>query len=159
MYLIATGESPFRDRQFDRDLVDIMGGLRPSMPDSQYKKLPSGVVMLILIGVQMRGHFGVIFASLLEKRETIILMTTRGMPFIIVLDEKCTSARYSLFHTEILTSKYLLCSPQYDLTMNVSNVMSNKNFFQSTNHTQANMESCASFAQLSIASETRAWLR
>src|SRR6185312_12205649 len=28
MYLIATGEPPFRDRQFDRDLVcDIMGGL------------------------------------------------------------------------------------------------------------------------------------
>src|SRR6185312_13619419 len=43
MYLIATGESPFRDRQFDRDLVcNIMGGLRPSMPDSapeEYKKL------------------------------------------------------------------------------------------------------------------------
>src|SRR5437763_7793326 len=35
MYLIATGEPPFRDRQFDRGLVcDIMGGLRPSMPDS-----------------------------------------------------------------------------------------------------------------------------
>ena len=43
MYLIATGEPPFRDRQFDRDLVcDIMGGLRPPMPDSapeEYKKL------------------------------------------------------------------------------------------------------------------------
>ena len=43
MYLIATGEPPFRDRQFDRDLVcDIMGGLRPLMPDSapeEYKKL------------------------------------------------------------------------------------------------------------------------
>ena len=43
MYLIATGEPPFRDRQFDKDLVrDIMGGLRPSMPDSapeEYKKL------------------------------------------------------------------------------------------------------------------------
>ena len=43
MYLIATGETPFRDRQFDRDLVcNIMGGLRPSMPDSapeEYKKL------------------------------------------------------------------------------------------------------------------------
>ena len=43
MYLIATGEPPFRDREFDRDLVcDIMGGLRPSMPDSapeEYKKL------------------------------------------------------------------------------------------------------------------------
>ena len=43
MYLIATGEPPFRDRQFDRGLVcDIMGGLRPSMPDSapeEYKKL------------------------------------------------------------------------------------------------------------------------
>ena len=35
MHLMATGEPPFRDRQFDRDLVcDIMGGLRPSMPDS-----------------------------------------------------------------------------------------------------------------------------
>src|SRR6185312_13013036 len=35
MYLIATGEPPFRDRQFDRDLVcNIMNGLRPSMPDS-----------------------------------------------------------------------------------------------------------------------------
>src|SRR5437870_1193667 len=43
MYLIATGEPPFRDRQFDRNLLyDIMGGLRPSMPDSapeEYKKL------------------------------------------------------------------------------------------------------------------------
>ena len=43
MYLIATGEPSFRDRQFDRDLVcDIMGGLRPSMPDSapeEYKEL------------------------------------------------------------------------------------------------------------------------
>ena len=35
MYLIATGEPPFRDRQFDRGLVcDILGGLRPLMPDS-----------------------------------------------------------------------------------------------------------------------------
>ena len=43
MYLIATGEPPFRDRQFDRGLVyDILGGLRPPMPDSapeEYKKL------------------------------------------------------------------------------------------------------------------------
>src|SRR5690242_5558429 len=43
MYLIATGEPPFRDRQFDRSLAcDIMGGLRPSMPDSapeEYKEL------------------------------------------------------------------------------------------------------------------------
>src|SRR5436190_2737592 len=43
MYLIATGEPPFRDRQFDRSLVqDIMGGLRPVMPDSapeEYKKI------------------------------------------------------------------------------------------------------------------------
>ena len=43
MYLMATGEPPFRDRQFDRYLVcDIMGGLRPMMPDSapeEYKKL------------------------------------------------------------------------------------------------------------------------
>src|SRR6185312_11127444 len=43
MYLIATGEPPFRDREFDRDLVcDIMDGLRPTMSDSvpeEYKKL------------------------------------------------------------------------------------------------------------------------
>ena len=43
MYLIATGDPPFRDREFDRNLVcDIMGGLRPPMPDSapeEYKKL------------------------------------------------------------------------------------------------------------------------
>ena len=43
MYLMATGEPPFRDRQFDRDLAcDIIGGLRPTMPDSapeEYKKL------------------------------------------------------------------------------------------------------------------------
>ena len=43
MYLIATGEQPFKDRQFNEDLArDIMGGLRPSMPDSApegYKKL------------------------------------------------------------------------------------------------------------------------
>ena len=42
-YLVATGESPFRNREFDRDLIcDIMGGLRPSIPDSApegYKKL------------------------------------------------------------------------------------------------------------------------
>ena len=41
--MIATGEPPFRDRQFDRGLIcDIMGGLRPLMPDSapeEYKKL------------------------------------------------------------------------------------------------------------------------
>src|SRR6185312_436390 len=43
IYLIATGEPPFRDMQFDRGLVcDILGGLRPPMPDSapeEYKKL------------------------------------------------------------------------------------------------------------------------
>src|SRR6185503_14933834 len=43
MRLIATGEPPFRDREFDRNLIcDIMGGLRPLMPDStpeEYKKL------------------------------------------------------------------------------------------------------------------------
>ena len=48
MYLIATGEPPFRDREFDRDLLyGIMGGLRPSMPDSapeEYKKLALAVL-------------------------------------------------------------------------------------------------------------------
>src|SRR6185369_11230703 len=43
MYLMATGEPPYRGRQFDRSLIcDIMGGLRPSMPDfapEEYKKL------------------------------------------------------------------------------------------------------------------------
>src|SRR6185312_2024054 len=43
MYLMATGEPPFRDREFNRDLVcDIMGGKRPMMPDSapeEYKKI------------------------------------------------------------------------------------------------------------------------
>ena len=43
MYLMATGELPFRDRQFDSSLIrDIMGGLRPLMPDSapeEYKQL------------------------------------------------------------------------------------------------------------------------
>ena len=43
MYLMATGEPPFRDRQFNRELVcDILGGLRPLMPDSapeNYKRL------------------------------------------------------------------------------------------------------------------------
>src|SRR6185295_16849285 len=43
MYLIATGEPPFRDRQFDASLMrEIMNKLRPSMPDSapeEYKKL------------------------------------------------------------------------------------------------------------------------
>src|SRR5436305_7768468 len=43
MYLMATGEPPFRNRQFNRDLIcDILGGLRPLMPDSapeEYKKL------------------------------------------------------------------------------------------------------------------------
>ena len=32
---MATGEPPFRDKQFNRDLIcDILGGLRPLMPDS-----------------------------------------------------------------------------------------------------------------------------
>jgi serine/threonine protein kinase len=43
MYLVASGEPPFRDRLFDKDLAcDIIGGLRPTMPDStpgEYKKL------------------------------------------------------------------------------------------------------------------------
>jgi hypothetical protein len=43
MYLVATGEPPFRDRSFDMYLVcDILGGLRPTLPDSTpdgYKKL------------------------------------------------------------------------------------------------------------------------
>src|SRR5438128_992259 len=35
MYLIASGEVPFRRRSFDRNLVcDILSGLRPTMPDS-----------------------------------------------------------------------------------------------------------------------------
>jgi len=40
---MATGEPPFRGRQFDRSLVcGVMGGLRPPMPDlapEEYKKL------------------------------------------------------------------------------------------------------------------------
>ena len=45
MYLMATGELPFGDRQLDSSLIlicDIMGGLQPSMPDStpeEYKQL------------------------------------------------------------------------------------------------------------------------
>src|SRR6185312_13608105 len=43
MHLMATGEPPFRDRQFDTSLIrEIMAGLRPPMPDSapeKYKKL------------------------------------------------------------------------------------------------------------------------
>jgi len=43
MHLMATGEPPFRDREFDRYLLcDILNGLRPTMPDSApdiYKKL------------------------------------------------------------------------------------------------------------------------
>jgi serine/threonine protein kinase len=43
MYLVATGEPPFKDRLFDKDLAcDIADGLRPTMPDSapeEYKKL------------------------------------------------------------------------------------------------------------------------
>ena len=39
MHLMATGEPPFRDKQFNRDLAcDIMDGLRPSMPDSAPEK-------------------------------------------------------------------------------------------------------------------------
>ena len=43
MHLMATGEPPFRDRQFDASLIcDVIGRLRPSMPDSapeEYNKL------------------------------------------------------------------------------------------------------------------------
>jgi hypothetical protein len=56
MYLVATGEPPFRDKPFDQGLVcDILGGLRPTMPDSApdgYKKLADVVVMLIQTSVQ-----------------------------------------------------------------------------------------------------------
>src|SRR6185369_2808035 len=43
MYLIATGEPPFRDRLFDEHLArDICNGLRPKMPESvpeRYRRL------------------------------------------------------------------------------------------------------------------------
>jgi len=43
MHLMATGEPPLRDRQFDTSLIrEIIDGLRPPMPDSapeEYKKL------------------------------------------------------------------------------------------------------------------------
>jgi serine/threonine protein kinase len=43
MYLVATGETPFQDRLFDKDLAcDIVDGLQPTMPDSapdDYKRL------------------------------------------------------------------------------------------------------------------------
>src|SRR6185436_19717759 len=49
MYLVATGEPPFRDRQFDRNLAhDIMGGIQETCCRL------SSVVMLILISVPMR---------------------------------------------------------------------------------------------------------
>ena len=85
MHLVATGEPPFRDRQFDRDLVcDIMGGLQPSMPYSapvKYKKLaerccdadpakrPAAYTLFVILK-----------SSLLAN-----LMTTRGMSFIIMM--------------------------------------------------------------------------
>jgi len=43
MHLVATGEPPFRNREFDANLIcDILHGLRPAMPDSatkEYKKI------------------------------------------------------------------------------------------------------------------------
>ena len=48
MYLIATGEPPFRDRKFNRDLIcDIIGRLRPSMHQwccdaDPYKRFENG---------------------------------------------------------------------------------------------------------------------
>ena len=43
MYLIATGEPPFREHSFDKCLaMRVCEGLRPSMPDSapeEYKEL------------------------------------------------------------------------------------------------------------------------
>jgi len=69
---MSTGEPPFRDRQVDESLIrDIMGGLRPSMPDSarqmNIRNLPSGVVMLSLISVLMQGQLNLIRASFFER--------------------------------------------------------------------------------------------
>jgi serine/threonine protein kinase len=74
MYLVATGEPPFRERPFDKDLVcDILSGSRPTMTDSapdEYKKFaekccdadpnkrPRGIVYEIenLIDVALRDE-------------------------------------------------------------------------------------------------------
>ena len=84
MYLIATGEPPFRDREFDRDLVcDIMGGLRPSMPDSapeEYKKLAERCCDA---DPDKRPDTETLWGDIYEL--VVILMTTRGMPFIIMM--------------------------------------------------------------------------
>ena len=86
MYLIATGEPPFRDRQFDRDLVcDIMGGLRPSMPDSapeEYKKLAERCCDA---DPDKRPDARGLWNDIYELIDEAILMTTRGMPFIIMM--------------------------------------------------------------------------
>jgi hypothetical protein len=43
VYLVATGEPPFRSKLFNQGLIcDVLGGLRPKMPYSapdEYKKL------------------------------------------------------------------------------------------------------------------------
>jgi len=78
MYLMATGEPPFRNRKFDASLIrNIMDGLRPQLHQRNTGNLPSGVGILILISVQrMERDFFIIFTSLLKR-------WTGGMSFII----------------------------------------------------------------------------
>ena len=86
MYLIATGEPPFRDRQFDRGLVcDILGGLRPPMPDSapeEYKKLAEQCCDADLDKRPNAETLWRDIDSLLGRWRN---MTTHGMSFIIMM--------------------------------------------------------------------------
>jgi len=78
MYLMATGEPPFRDREFDIDLIcDIMGGLRPTMPDSapeEYKILADCDA-----DPDKRPDLWIILTSL------VILTATCGIPSITMM--------------------------------------------------------------------------
>ena len=67
MHLMATGESPFRDRQFDTSLIREIMDVHRCLIQLQRntKNLPSGVVMLILINVHIQGDFGMILAIFL----------------------------------------------------------------------------------------------
>ena len=83
MHLIATGEPPFRGRQFDKDLLcEIMAGLRPSMPVSapvEYKELAERCCDA---DPDKRPNVQTLWSDLMRR---LVMITVYGMTFIIAI--------------------------------------------------------------------------
>jgi len=84
MYLIASGESPFRE--FDRNLVcDIMGGLRSLMPDSApeaYRKLAE---ICCNDDPDKRPAIWEVNSRISNLIRDAIKITIYGMPYIVMM--------------------------------------------------------------------------